>query len=414
MKLRTLSSVVTAALLGTASLPSFAANVQSISHIAFAPDGTLFVADWKQAQIDAIKLPAAPKATGAEYNLRDFTAILDRVLGHGPHTLLDMKKRPNSDQVFVAVSVGKAQSPAIVEVMPDGKASLLNLKQVKATTISLKDAPDGDATFWGHTPERSFTVSDMQWHNGKLYVAGLSNQVFASTLRVIPYPFDGSQALTSVEMYHTAHNQIETRAPIRTMTFANINGTDTLIAAYVCTPLVAIPVSELKNGAHVTGKTIAELGYGNTPVNLLLFDSKDQAGKEVSYLLLTNVERGADQIPMASVITAVGKPGLSKPVAWGATAGVDVQPVPINGDVAIDNYGNDEFVALQRDLKSGDAQLVTLGTQFKIRLSNYVSEYDFPSYKYAPGFQQKYIKPIQDKMIMQEGYGAMLKPSPER
>lgn len=414
MKLRTLSALVAVALLGVVPLPGLAVDVQSISHIAFAPDGTLFVADWKQASIDAIQLPPAPKATGAPYNLRDFSEILDRELGHSPRKLLDMKKRPNSDEVFVAVAVGSAQTPTIVRVMPNGEVSRLNLKDAKATSISLKDAPTGDYKFWGSTPERSFTVSDMKWHDGKLYVAGLSNQKFASTLRVIPYPFKGTQTLASVEMYHTAHNQMETRAPIRTMAFANINGVDTLIAAYVCTPLVIIPISELKNGAHVTGKTIAETGYGNTPVDLLRFDSKDQAGKEVSYLLLTNVNRGAVMIPMSSVVAAVGKPGLSKPVDWGATAGVDVETVPISGTIAIDNDGNDQMVSLQRDLDSGDAQLVTLGNQFKIRLSNYVSEYDFPSYSYPPGFQQKYIKPVIDKMTKQEGYGAMLEKSPER
>jgi len=34
-------------------------------------------------------------------------------------------------------------------------------------------------------------------------------------LRILGTPFDGSQTVTSVAMYHTTHNQVETRAPIR-------------------------------------------------------------------------------------------------------------------------------------------------------------------------------------------------------
>ena len=39
-----------------------------------------------------------------------------------------------------------------------------------------------------------------------------------------------------------------------------INNQSNILAAYTCTPLVKIPVSELKAGAKVKGTTIAELG----------------------------------------------------------------------------------------------------------------------------------------------------------
>jgi hypothetical protein len=32
---------------------------------------------------------------------------------------------------------------------------------------------------------------NMKWHDGKLYVAGLSSEKFGLTLRVLSYPFDG-------------------------------------------------------------------------------------------------------------------------------------------------------------------------------------------------------------------------------
>jgi hypothetical protein len=63
-------------------------------------------------------------------------------------------------------------------------------------------------------------------------VAGLSNRSFASTLRVYDYPFSGKAQATTIEMYHPVHNQIETRAPIRSMTVMSIAGEPTLVAAY--------------------------------------------------------------------------------------------------------------------------------------------------------------------------------------
>ena len=105
----------------------------------------------------------------------------------------------------------------------------------------------------------------MAVHANKLYVAGLSNRVFASTLRVYDLPFSGRTQATTVEMYHPVHNQIETRAPIRTMVILPVAGVPTLLAAYTCTPLVAIPLSDLKDGAHIAAKTIAELGWGSEP-----------------------------------------------------------------------------------------------------------------------------------------------------
>ena len=42
---------------------------------------------------------------------------------------------------------------------------------------------------------------------GKVYVAGLSNEQFASTLRAIPFPFTEADKGTSVEIYHGAHGR---------------------------------------------------------------------------------------------------------------------------------------------------------------------------------------------------------------
>ncbi len=72
----------------------------------------------------------------------------------------------------MAVSVGKEGKPALVSVTADGAATAINLVVASTTSVDIKDAPDTGYVFWDKIPERNFTVMDMQWRDGKLYVAG--------------------------------------------------------------------------------------------------------------------------------------------------------------------------------------------------------------------------------------------------
>ena len=58
------------------------------------------------------------------------------------------------------------------------------------------------------TPLRSMTIVDLKFHAGEVFVAGVSNQEFSSTLRRIPYPFTGAASETQLEIYHLAHGII--------------------------------------------------------------------------------------------------------------------------------------------------------------------------------------------------------------
>jgi hypothetical protein len=389
----------------TAAVPS-AAQVRSVSRIEFGPDNLLFVADWKDASVHAIAVPAPAAKSAKAFNLLDLQAAMERTLGTRTFAVEDLKARPETGEVYLAVTYGPQALPAILAVAADGVIRKIDLSKDASAPVALRDAPARELTFWNNIPERSLTVSDMRWHAGKLYVAGLSNQTFASTLRVIDWKARGTQTLTSIGIFHTSHDQMETRAPIRTMSFVTLNGVDYLIAAYMCTPLVTIPVADLKDGAHITGKTIAELGYGNTPIDMVTYSAPDETGKPTDYLTVTNVNRNAATISLASLTAAVARPGLVKDVPWSVITGVDVIQSPIAGAIAIDNFGDKQFVLARRDLATGDLQLVTVQKAVKLRISDYVSEYDFPGYTYAPGKQTQYIKPIEDGLMREEGYAS--------
>jgi hypothetical protein len=135
------------------------------------------------------------------------------------------------------------------------------------------------------------TITDLAYVDGRIFVAGLSNEEFSSKLRSIPFPFAEAGAGTSVEIFHGSHGRFETNSPIRTFVAYKIKEQQNILAAYTCTPLVAFPVKDLQAGAKVTGKTIAELGAGNSPLDMIVYQ-KD--GK--NYILLNNSARGVMKI----------------------------------------------------------------------------------------------------------------------
>jgi hypothetical protein len=396
------TAIATACLLGL-SIDAYAADVASISRLAAGPGDTLFVADWKAAKVHALQLPPAPRQpAGTAFNILDLEALLSSQLGNAKVTIEDMVVRPGTAQVYVATSYGPDKAPALFVVTSDKRARRIDLKSAPSTSVALRDAPTSNSRFWKQTPERSFTVTDMKWRDGELFVAGLSNQDFASTLRRVRYPFDAKQSITSIEIFHGGHNLMETRAPIRAMSFANLGGKPYLVAAYTCTPLVIIPLDDLKDGAHVRGKTVAELGYGNTPAGMVSFTRMEQ-GKASDFVMLVNFNRVSDVVSVAELDAARARPGIEKQVPFGEITGVNVTEAPLAGALRIDNLDDKSFAVVRRDLQHDALQLVSIGKDLSFRMSDHVSEYAFPDFSFKGNeFQQRNIKPRQDMLLKDE------------
>jgi hypothetical protein len=124
---------------------------------------------------------------------------------------------------------------------------------------------------------------------------------------------------TSVEIYHGAHGRFETRAPIRTFVPFKVGNEARLLAAYTCTPLVEFPINALKPGAKIKGKTIAELGNQNRPLDMIVYQ-KD--GKD--YLLLANSSRGVMKISTDHIEDA---DGIIAPVPGGGKKGLPYETI---------------------------------------------------------------------------------------
>jgi hypothetical protein len=60
-----------------------------------------------------------------------------------------------------------------------------------------------------------------------------------------------------------------------------------LLATYTCTPLVKLRLSDLQDGAHITGETLAELGRHSSPIDMILYKSRGE-----DFLLVANTLHG--------------------------------------------------------------------------------------------------------------------------
>jgi hypothetical protein len=101
---------------------------------------------------------------------------------------------------------------------------------------------------------------------------------------------------------------------VRTFVPYTISGQQYILAAYTCTPLVKIPVGDLKPGAKVKGVTIADLGSGNQPLDMIPY-KKD--GHE--YILVANSALGVVKLKADNLETY--KP-IDSPTVVPAAAGV--------------------------------------------------------------------------------------------
>lgn len=370
-----------------AGMNATAGPVRSVGPMAFADADTLLVSDWRAGEIHALSLAAAPGAVARQFNLKDVSGPIARALHTQPDKLRfeDMAFRPGAELAYIALSVTRARGlplPALVAVDAAGKVAVVNLAAAARSSAPIANRPEADKVFWNDVPAATYTVTDMVFHDRKLYVAGLSNASFASTLRVYDFPFKGGAAsATSIEMYHAVHDQVESRAPIRKMVIATLNGEPSLIAAYTCTPLVTIALKDLKDGAHVVGKTVAELGWGSAPVDMVAFD----AGQG-PMVLLTNSHKSADFMAVSDIAAASAQPGLKAPIKWPTEPylGVKAIPVPISGIAKLGEQDKDFLGALRRNEASGAMELVSMRKGAFLRISDFINEYDFADYRYSP------------------------------
>ncbi len=318
----------------TGSSPTF----KHIGKLAFGPDGVLFAADGQEVSITALQL--AKQMAGGAPGTKDVPAIDQKIaalLGIDVKNLLitDMVVNPETRNTFISVMRGQGAgaTPVLLRVDGAGNIDVISFDQVRYARIALPNPPPSEtplvlgerkipvANYPDKVDPKGLmgiqTITHMAYIDGNLYVSGLSNEEFASKMRVIPYPFVTADNGTSVEIYHGSHGQLETFSPVFTFVPYTIDGEPSIVASYLCTPLVKFPVSALKPGSKVQGTTIAEFGNRNRPIDMIIYTKNGQ-----DFILMSNNMRGVMKVPTSPFGQA---PAIATPIR--DTAGVPFETI---------------------------------------------------------------------------------------
>lgn len=330
---------------------------KSMGPLAFGPDGVLFIADAKEAAITAVATGDAKASSDAKpLKVEGINTKVAALLGTSADQILidDMVVNPASRNAYLAVSRGRGPDavPVLVRVKSAGEPEVVSLEKVMFSRADIPNAPADSGATGSQANARRESITDIAFHDGSVLIAGLSNEEFSSTLRAIPFPFKAVNNGTSVEIYHGAHGRFETRSPVRTFVPFKIGTQAHLLAAYTCTPLVQFPISSLKPGEKIKGKTVAELGNRNRPLDMIFYE-KD--GK--SYLLLANSSRGVMKIKTDTIENAET---IEAPVTGGGTKGLPYETIEgWTGVDHLDKLDSSHCVVLRRG-ENGSLNLETL------------------------------------------------------
>lgn len=327
--------------------------LKSASSLAFGPADVLFVGDTKSATVFAISTgDTIGDAASTTVEVNNIGVNLNDMLS-GPTTINDLVANPATGTVFVACETNGR--PSIVKITQGGRhMESINLKNVPHSSAILTDAPEDKVTGEGRRQRnnREDTITDLAFFEGKLLISGLRTVGSASSVRELDFPFAKSDKGIGVQIYHAAHGKEEDYSAMRTFVPLMIDGKPNLLGAYVCTPLVKIPLEALESANEkVNATTVAELGNRNKPLDMISYE-KDGA----EFLLLSNSARGVMKITTAGLTE---NKGLTEPVRGGGTAGQGFDSVEsMNGVLQMDKLNETHAVVLIDD--NGSLKLKTV------------------------------------------------------
>ncbi|MES2794887.1 MAG: hypothetical protein V4683_02920 [Bacteroidota bacterium] len=327
-------------------------EVKSITALAFGPSGILFIGDAQNSTVIAFDTKDAKKATGSlNYDVKNIDAKIAEALGTVKEniSIIDMVVNPVSKKLYLAVKSADG-SPVLLTMSAKNEIQAVSLKNINFSSVLLNNYPSDDKKDRQGKPLRNLSISDMGYDNGKLMISGLSNKEFSSSFRSISFPFTGKQDEEStLEMYHAQHGRYETTSPIRTFTTTAINGKNYIVASYTCTPLVLFPLDELKPGAHVMGRTIAEMGNRNTPSDMIWLKEGSQ-----TFLVMANDNRPAVKVSYDDITKFQGT--LTEKIS--ETGGTNFTKLPYEKIMQLAKLDENKAVMIQKK-SNGDIDLWT-------------------------------------------------------
>lgn len=399
---RILLSASVLAMACTGAVSAESAELQSAGALAFDDGNTLLVGDAKGGVVHAYNLSGSV-SDQSNYQLGraqtfEGRTIFDNVnveiaalLGVEPGDVAinDMVVHKPSKQIFLSVHRGRGpEAEALIVAVDNGELSVVDLAAADHSSVSVGPVPTGTTLEFGQ-PLNTLAITDIDYYEGEIFVAGVSNEEFSSKLRRMPFPFTDEISTSSIEIWHAVHAQYETRAPIITQTILELDGEPMLIAIYACTPIVRIPLSDLTDGAEVRGTMIGEMGFGNTPIDIVPYVN---AWDGTSNVVVTNTNRSAAALNVGAIAAAEPMPHGEGVGNVFSVAGVPQFPLPMSGTLHLDTLDDTWAVVVRRSPEDpNNLQLHTLPMPFFFDRADHVVEMNFPSdprdpfgYKSAP------------------------------
>ncbi len=374
-------------------------QIKSLGVLAFSDEGVLFVGDNISGAVFAFDFTTESRTKDKfEVNVYDIDTQIAAVLGTNQRNVQinDLAVHPKSGELYLSVTRGHGADalPALVKVDAENQLHNVDLTSLEITAQTLQNLPDHNKRValrgTGSSPTikeiakskrplRMLSIVAMEYYRGELFVAGINNEEFCSVLRRMPYPFNGAESVSNIEMFHIVHDQYESRAPIRAMAVKNIDGKDQMIAAYTCSPLVLIPLNEIKDSTKVKARTIGDMGNGQ-PIDMVPFQANGQ-----EMLFVTNNSRSPLVIPINGLQNA--KVVTDKDFERGAK--LDLNPLMPYGPIGktimfsgaslrIDLLNEGQFITLNRDAETGSLDLETVATMFPFKMHNIIGDRDIP------------------------------------
>jgi hypothetical protein len=237
-------------------------QIKSIETIAFGPNGLLLIGGG--ARVVTVETGDTTPSVWAKTEIANIDQLLAGKLGL-PANDIEIRKlavNPASGKAYVALQALKTKANAIMTVDGKGTIAEFPLENVKYTSYTLA------------TPSASITkVTDIAWAGGKIVAATQATDKFASRVFTInPSAKDGSPTQISTKTFHTGHNRWETQAPLKVLMPIIESGKASVVGSFTCTPIVRYDLEDAKNNDQITGRSVVELGQGNTPSGMFNYD----------------------------------------------------------------------------------------------------------------------------------------------
>jgi hypothetical protein len=339
-----------------------ALELKSAGALTFGADGILFVGDSRGGAVYGVAVDdRTPDPHTGNVEIKSIDKRLATLLGTTADQVVirDMAVNPATQHVFFSVAKGRGAdaTPALVRSTLTGELSLVALDQARFSKLALSDVPtDAARTPWGAS-SRSMAITDLAFVKGELLIAGLSNEAFSSALRRAKFPFTAGVQATTVEIYHTSHGKYETASPIETFLPFTVKGKPALLAGYGCAPLAAFDFASLGQTKHVRGRTLAELGGGNRPSDMIAIEKN---GKQ--YVIVANSNRtvmrlSAEDIDKSEALERQADEAFQ-------SFGTPYKSIAIIGVTQLDLLRPDAVLMVLRDIEDGSLNVRSFSTKW--------------------------------------------------